>query len=68
MQTGRIMWISQRDGNGVILADVDGYAIEFYFDTSVFKDFHQAKRKDTVSFECRVLNKVNCAYEVRLNP
>lgn len=66
MYTGKIMWISQRDRNGIILADVDGYTIEFYFDTSVFPEFKNAKNKDQVTFSPKVVDKINCAREVKL--
>lgn len=66
MYTGKIMWISHRDGNGIILADIDGYTLELYFDTSVFPEFSKASRNDLVTFTPRVLDRVNCAREVSL--
>jgi len=66
MYKGKIMWISQRDGNGVLLADVDGYTLEFYFDSSVFKDFKGSKRGDKVSFTPKVLDRINCARDLEL--
>ena len=44
---GKVLWISERDGNGIIIADNGN---EYYFDTSVCKDFKDIKRNDTVSF------------------
>lgn len=44
---GTIMWISKRDGKGIIITD---QGKEFYFDTSVFKAFNSAERKDRVNF------------------
>ena len=46
-EVGKVLWISQRDGNGIIIADNGN---EYYFDTSVCKDFKDIKRNDTVSF------------------
>lgn len=66
MYIGKIMWISQRDGNGVILADVDGYTIEFYFDNSVCPDFNKLNRKDQVMFTPNVINRINCARDVKI--
>ena len=44
---GKVLWISQRDGNGIIIVDNGN---EYYFDTSVCKDFKDIKRNDTVIF------------------
>ena len=44
---GKVLWISERDGNGIIIADNGN---EYYFDTSVCRDFKDIKRNDTVSF------------------
>ncbi len=47
MKSGKILWIDQRDGNGIIKDKQDN---EYYFDTSVFKDFTNAKRDNKVKF------------------
>ena len=44
---GKVLWISQRDGNGII---IDDNGNEYYFDTSVCKEFKDFKRNDIVSF------------------
>ena len=44
---GKVLWISERDGNGIIITELGN---EYYFDTSVCKDFKDIKRNDTVSF------------------
>ena len=49
---GKVLWISERDGNGIIIADNGN---EYYFDTSVCRDFKDIKRNDTVSFNNDVL-------------
>ena len=66
MYTGTILWISERDGNGILLSDIDGYSLEVYFDKSVFKDFELAKRGDIVEFTPRVTGGCNCAYDCKL--
>ncbi|RYZ81075.1 MAG: hypothetical protein EOP04_24700 [Proteobacteria bacterium] len=38
-RTGRILWWSKRDENGII---VDGQGNEFYFDRSVFASFDRS--------------------------
>lgn len=45
---GRVLWFSERDGNGVIITN-DG--TEFYTDTSVIKTERPLKRNDLVIFE-----------------
>ena len=52
---GKVLWISERDGNGIIIADNGN---EYYFDTSVCRDFKDIKRNDTVSFNMG--NITNC--------
>ena len=49
---GKVLWISQRDGN------------EYYFDTSVCKDFKDIKRNDTVSFNMGNLSSCLVAKQV----
>ena len=62
--TGKIMWISYRDENAVIVTD-DG--TEYYTDDSVFNDFMLANPKDKVTF---ILNEkiteCKCARNVEL--
>ena len=52
---GKVLWISERDGNGVIITELGN---EYYFDTSVCKDFKDIKRNDIVSFNMGNLS--NC--------
>lgn len=47
MYTGKILWISKRDGNGIILLDKK----EVYFDSSVCLNFAILKPNDIVIFE-----------------
>lgn len=48
MNTGKILWKSERDGNGIIITSDKK---EFYFDTSVCLGFKSLKSNDLVSFE-----------------
>jgi hypothetical protein len=69
VMTGEIMWISQKDENGVIIKDGD----EHYFDISVTNtDFQKLKRKDRVSFRPSRVSGVLVARDVeflsRANP
>jgi hypothetical protein len=66
MYSGKILWLCNRYGNGIILADIEGYTVEIYFDSSVFPEFKDAKPKDIVSFTPNVVSRVNCAREVKL--
>ena len=61
---GSIMWISDRDGNGIILVQDK---IEVYFDSSVFPEFKNAKRKDVVTFNRNAeIPHMNCARDIEL--
>jgi cold shock CspA family protein len=61
--TAKILWKSERDGNGIIRT-VCGY--DFYFDTSVTTDFDTLKRGDYVDFEINSsIRECNCAKNVR---
>ncbi len=46
-EVGKVLWISERDGNGIIIA---ANGNEYYFDTSVCRDFKDIKRNDIVNF------------------
>lgn len=46
MLQGKILWISDRDRNGIILIN----KIEYYFDASVTFRFDHLKRGDHVTF------------------
>lgn len=62
--TGKILWYSERDGNGIIR---DDNGLEFYFDSSVWKDENVPEKRLEVSF---VLNEAikdcRCAKNVKL--
>ena len=58
---GKVLWISERDGNGIIIADNGN---EYYFDTSVCKDFKDIKRNDTVIFNSDRLSQILVAKQV----
>ncbi len=45
--TGSVMWTDRRDGNGIIKGDDEK---EYYFDSSMQKDFKNINRKDKVEF------------------
>ena len=59
---GTVLWIAQRDGNGII-TDKDGN--EHYFDSSVTKNFEKINRKDAVVFMPRRAGKVLVARDVQ---
>ena len=46
--SGKILWVSKRDGNGIIVTDDRK---EWYFDTSVCPNFKSLKSCDIVTFE-----------------
>lgn len=60
---GKVLWTSERDGNGILLVDD---RIEVYFDSSVTKDFSNIKRNDILEFNVRQTGGCNCAYNVEL--
>lgn len=64
---GQILWISKRDGNGILLAEQNNKQFEVYFDSSTFKDFNNASPKDMVSFDPAITGGCNCAKNVKLN-
>ena len=59
IQKGKVLWISQRDGNGIIL---DEHKNEIYFDSSTFKDFDKIKRNDKVEFTLKCTQQLSVAY------
>lgn len=63
---GTILWISKRDGNGILLSEQNGKTYEVYFDTSTFKDFHNASPKQVVSFTPVITGGCNCARDCEL--
>ena len=64
--TGTILWISKRDGNGILLAKYDNKEYEIYFDKSVFLDFEIAKPKDNVYFSYVKTGGCNCGRDLEL--
>jgi len=63
---GRILWISKRDGNGIMLAEINNKTYEVYFDKSVFPEFDEAKSNDIVSFNHVVTGGCNCGRDLVL--
>lgn len=64
MYKGKIMWVSQKDGNGVIL---DEHNNEVYFDRSTFTSFNNCKRGDIVKFNINgKIKECLCAKDVKL--
>jgi hypothetical protein len=61
LKTGTVLWTSDRDENGII-NDKDGN--EYYFDSSVAKEFNKLKRKDIVKFIPKRAGKVLVARNV----
>lgn len=64
--TGKILWISQRDGNGVIVTEDKK---EWYFDSSVAKNFKMISRieNNIVTFEHNEkITDCRCAKNVEL--
>lgn len=65
---GRVLWWSERDGNGII---VDPHGNEFYFDSSVLKKSNSSKisRNKLVFFELnKSIKDCLCAKNVSLAP
>ncbi len=63
--TGKVLWFSERDGNGIIV--VDGEKTELYFDTSVIKYGEKICYRDAVSFKISTkIKHCKCAREVEL--
>lgn len=61
--SGKILWTSQRDGNGIIITE---YKKEWYFDYSVCLGFSLLKSGDIVTFDHNTkIKDCRCAKNVR---
>ena len=62
-KNGKVLWYSQRTGNGIIVDDKNN---EHYFDKSVCKDHDKIGRGDSVSFDAGRLSGVLVARNVKI--
>ena len=58
---GRVMWVSHRDGNGILLID----SAEVYMDRSIYKNFSKLKADDTISCEVYRMQGMLVARKIR---